>query len=73
MPRKKGENTYSLVGRFNKAGEQLQAKLKESEERCERLEEALHSIALNTCCDTCQEAALVANQALSTDANKGEG
>ena len=26
--------------------------------------EALHSIARNTCCDGCQEAALVANKAL---------
>jgi len=29
-----------------------------------RLKEALGSIAKNTCCDTCQEAALIAKQAL---------
>lgn len=31
-----------------------------------RLERALQSIAANTCCDKCQEAALVAKKALST-------
>ena len=30
----------------------------------ERLREALQSIAKNTCCDRCQEAALVAKEAL---------
>lgn len=30
----------------------------------ERLREALQSIAKNTCCDTCQEAAMVARKAL---------
>ena len=30
----------------------------------ERLREALQSIAKNTCCDTCREAALVARKAL---------
>lgn len=30
----------------------------------ERLRKALQSIAKNTCCDTCQEAAMVARKAL---------
>lgn len=34
-------------------------------ERVARYEEALRSIAANTCCDKCQEAALVARAALS--------
>lgn len=33
----------------------------------ERLQEALRSIASNTCCDKCQEAALVARVALKDD------
>jgi hypothetical protein len=33
--------------------------------RRRRLERALQSIAANTCCDKCQEAALVAKKALS--------
>lgn len=33
-------------------------------ERVKRLEEALRSIAKNTCCDRCQEAALIAKKAL---------
>lgn len=32
--------------------------------RIEQLEAALQSIAANTCCDRCQEAALVARKAL---------
>ena len=33
-------------------------------QRIEALEKALRSIAANTCCDSCQEAALVARAAL---------
>jgi len=36
----------------------------ESADRIEQLEAALHSIAANTCCGKCQEAALVARAAL---------
>jgi hypothetical protein len=36
-------------------------------------ETALHSIAKNTCCDCCQEAALVAQTALAAGANVGAG
>jgi hypothetical protein len=36
----------------------------DAEEEIKRLREALSSIARNTCCDKCQEAALVAKQAL---------
>lgn len=36
-------------------------------EEIERLREALKSIAANTCCDNCQEAALVARAALRGD------
>jgi hypothetical protein len=36
----------------------------EAADLIERLEEALRSIAANTCCDKCQEAALVARAAL---------
>ena len=34
------------------------------EERIEKLETALRSIAANACCDSCREAALVARKAL---------
>jgi len=38
--------------------------LKDSKKIIEQLREALRSIASNTCCDRCQEAALVARAAL---------
>ena len=38
----------------------------------ERLEDALHSIANNTCCSTCQEAKLVARKALALHELEGE-
>jgi hypothetical protein len=37
--------------------------------RIEQLEAALRSIAANTCCDKCQEAALVARAALGEKAD----
>lgn len=44
------------------------------DEGYERLKAALQSIASNTCCDKCQEAALVARRALGlTLETKGEG
>ena len=36
----------------------------EAAHRIEKLEAALRSIAANTCCDSCREAALVARKAL---------
>lgn len=39
-------------------------KCEEAADRIEELEAALQSIASNTCCDKCQEAALVARAAL---------
>ena len=36
----------------------------EASDRIEQLEAALRSIAANSCCDTCQEAALVSRVAL---------
>lgn len=41
--------------------------LARANEKIERLREALRSIASNTCCDGCQEAALVARAALKGD------
>jgi len=38
--------------------------LEQAADRIEALEAALRSIAANTCCDKCQEAALVARAAL---------
>jgi hypothetical protein len=38
--------------------------LKDSKKIIEQLREALQSISNNTCCDNCQEAALVARAAL---------
>ena len=38
-----------------------------TEAKIERLQELLRSIASNTCCDKCQEAALVARVALKDD------
>ena len=45
--------TINLVDEYNKLKTEI-----------ERLREALRSIASNTCCDRCQEAALVARAAL---------
>lgn len=39
----------------------------EAADRIETLEAALRSIAANTCCDKCQEAALVARAALAEE------
>jgi bacterioferritin-associated ferredoxin len=39
-------------------------KIKQQHKRIQQLETALHSIAANTCCGKCQEAALVARAAL---------
>jgi hypothetical protein len=44
-----------------------------AEERIVKLETALRSIAANTCCDRCQEAALVARQALGEITRIPEG
>ena len=38
--------------------------LERAADRIEKLEAALRSIAANTCCDSCREAALVARKAL---------
>ena len=46
------------------AREVLWVKLKEAADEIEKLRAALRSIAANTCCDRCQEAALVARAAL---------
>ena len=40
--------------------------MRQKRDLVERLREALRSIAANTCCDRCQEAALVARAALGT-------
>lgn len=40
-------------------------------QRIEQLEAALKSIAKNTCCDKCQEAALVAREALEDRERQG--
>ena len=42
----------------------LKARIAELEAENQRLRDALRSIAANTCCDRCQEAALVAKAAL---------
>ena len=39
----------------------------EKDAEADRLREALESIAANTCCDKCQEAALVARAALAKE------
>jgi hypothetical protein len=43
-----------------------------AEARAAKLEEALRSIAANTCCDRCQEAALVARAAIALSAPEKE-
>lgn len=43
------------------------------EARIAELEAALSSIARNTCCDKCQEAALVARAALEGEKKDGQG
>jgi hypothetical protein len=43
----------------------------EAADRIEQLEAALRSIAANTCCDKCQEAALVARAALAGEKKDG--
>jgi hypothetical protein len=50
-------------GRLN-ARASVDAEFKRLDDRIEVLEEALRSIAANTCCDSCREAAIVASKAL---------
>jgi hypothetical protein len=52
----------------NEEWRKAQARYRELQLRNEALEPALRSIAANTCCDKCQEAALVARSALETGA-----
>ncbi len=47
--------------------ERLIAEVRRKDAEIERLRSALESIAKNTCCDKCQEAALVAREALEVD------
>jgi hypothetical protein len=51
----------------NEEWRKAQARYRELQLRNEALEPALRSIAANTCCDKCQEAALVARAALETE------
>jgi hypothetical protein len=46
------------------------ARIDALEAKCDTLTAALHSIARNTCCDRCQEAALVAQAALKADSSR---
>jgi len=46
--------------------------IKERDRYVETLETALRSIAANTCCDKCQEAALVARAALAGEKKEQE-
>lgn len=55
---------HLFIDRLEKAHAQLQAELDRADSTISRLREALGSIARNTCCDKCQEAALVARTAL---------
>jgi DNA repair exonuclease SbcCD ATPase subunit len=55
-----GENLPKLMSRIAEA----EAAREAAEAKAARLEEALRSVAANTCCDTCREAALVARAAL---------
>lgn len=47
-------------------------RIEQLEAENERLLDALESIAANTCCDTCQEAKLVAAKALAVAKAKGD-
>ena len=51
---------YAIVTAVNELTRQLAV----DEERIEKLEAALRSIAANACCNSCREAALVARKAL---------
>jgi hypothetical protein len=62
-----GGEKQALIARLVKAESELAAARAE----VARLREALGSIARNTCCDRCQEAALVARAALDTPAREG--
>lgn len=58
--------------RIEASGDALKVSLEtcmEMSERNKELEAALRSIAANTCCDKCQEAALVARAALGEKQN----
>lgn len=58
--------TVNYTGPLLKDTEAYESKaLAEAADRIEALETALRSIAANTCCDKCQEAALVARAALA--------
>ena len=48
---------------------ELEGRCADLEAEIARLREALQSIAANSCCDKCQEAALVARQALQESSN----
>ena len=57
--------TDDLVKRLReRTGLELECVAMDAADRIEALEAALRSIAANTCCDSCQEAALVARAAL---------
>jgi len=55
---------HDLLERKNQIAEATIAKIKQCADEIERLRKALQLIANNTCCDGCQEAALVARKAL---------
>ena len=50
-----------------------QAEITALKARVERLRDALASIGANTCCEKCQEAALVARAALAADLDAANG
>lgn len=56
--------TDNLIERLRGYGDGNNDLMDAAADRIEQLEAALRSIAANSCCDTCQEAALVSRVAL---------
>ena len=54
----------NIIARLREYGDGNNDLMDAAADRIEQLEAALRSIAANSCCDTCQEAALVSRVAL---------
>jgi hypothetical protein len=71
------EGEVARLGRLNaewsKCNLQIVAKCSSVERQLAELREALERIAANTCCDRCQEAALVARAALTKGGERWGG
>jgi len=64
-------SNQTTVPQSSRDNEPMQGwRIRELRAENQRLREAIESIAKNTCCEPCQEAALVARQALAGEEEK---